>query len=394
MPYKQVEMSFNYGGTHMAESVHLDRELMRAVLRGELPVSLLRRIGLDHLLDVCPHCRREVEALHRELSGDVYSTKVVLQELLKKQIPHLKREHRLAQHDLTELLTFPAEERIVKVERSRRRFRSGHLVQLLLDACEHRFTTDPPQARHLAELARAVIKHSPITSDVYYDLMALSGAYLANAWRAGGDLREADEQFRQVQELVSRSAVSDPEILARVADLESSLRKDQRRFSHARRLLIRSITLYRLTATREIPRILLKFGDLFYAQGLLQKAIEATQAALDQLPADPSSRLYMMGRYNLALQLADAGRPQEAAAYVAEDEELYRQHPEPWVQLRLLCLRAKIAAGFGELDLALDLLARSRAGFIGQGIGYDADMVSREMEQICRRMSTARPWPP
>lgn len=368
----------------MAESIHLDRELLRAALQGELPLNLLRRIGLDHLLELCPHCRREVMALHAEVAGGVYNMTVTLKEVLKQQIPRLKQQHRAAEREMAELLALPPEKRIPKIMRSRRRFRSEHLIRLLLEASESRFTTDPAQARHLAELARAIIHYSPVAAGIYYELMALAAGFFANACRACGDLREADEQYKQVHYLVGQYAVSDPETLARLADLEASLRKDQRRFVQAERLLVRALTLYRLTSGREIPRVLLNVGDLFYVAGLPDKAIEATQAALALIPADPPSRLYLIGRYNLTLQLAEAGRPKEAAELLTADEGLYREHSEPWVQLRLLWVRAKIAA-LEEPDRALGLLARSREGFIAQGIGYDAAMVSLDMALIYLR---------
>lgn len=369
----------------MAEFVHLDRELLRAVQRGELPLELLNRVGLRHLLELCPHCRREALAFQKEIAGDAYGGVVLFQEMLKRKLPKLREEHRRAERDFAELMALPATERITKIERSRKRFRGEHLARLILDECTSRFTIDPAQALHLAELARAVIQYSAMASDVF-ELMALATACLANACRAGGKLREADEHYGHVHYLVSHYAVTDAEILARIADLESSLRKDQRRFALAEELLRRSITLYRVSALPgEIPRVLLNLGDLFYVQGLPQRALEATQAALDQLQAEPESRLYLMGRYNLTLQLADAGHPQQAATLLAEDQALYQQFSEPWTQLRLLCVQAKIAAGLGQVDRALELFSEAREGFIRQGIGYDAAMVSLEMALLYLR---------
>jgi tetratricopeptide (TPR) repeat protein len=356
----------------MAAFVHVDRELLRGVQRGELPPEILSRVGLRHLLELCPHCRHEALVFQKEISGDAYGEILVLQEMLKRQIPELWEEHRRADRDFAALMALPAAERIAKVERSRRRFRGAHLAQLILEECASCFTIDPAHARHLAELARAVIQYSARISGVF-ELMTLATSYLANACRVEGRFRESDERYGQVHYLVSQYAVTDTEILARLADFEGSLRKDQRRFTQAEELLRRSITLYRVSdRTGEIPRILLNLGDLFYVQGLLQKAIQATQTALDQLQVEPQSRLYMMGRYNLTLQLADAGRPQEAAMLLAEDEALYRRFPEPWTQLRVLGVQGRIAAGLGHRERAIELLSEARDGFIRQGNGDEA----------------------
>ena len=49
--------------------IHITRELLLAVHRGELPARLLTQIGLQHLLSLCSHCRREFERFRREVGG-------------------------------------------------------------------------------------------------------------------------------------------------------------------------------------------------------------------------------------------------------------------------------------------------------------------------------------
>lgn len=133
---------------------------------------------------------------------------------------------------------------------------------------------------------------------------------------------------------------------------------------------------------RDMARVMLNLGDLFYVQGLPSKAMEATEEALRHLRSEPGSLLYLIGRYNLTLQLAETGRPEQAAEMLDADQDLYRRFPGPWTQLRLLCVQAKIAAGIGGLDRALALFGEAREGFIRQGIGFDAAIVSFEMAGI------------
>jgi tetratricopeptide (TPR) repeat protein len=368
----------------LPHSVHLDRDLLRGVHRGELPVELLSQIGLRHLLDVCPHCRREVQAFQQEVSVKGENLSGVLHDVLRRHLAGLRKSHRAAEQDLKELLALPEAERFAKISRSRRRFRGEHLVRLLLDECEERFTTSPAESRHFAELARAVIQYSPIRTGAF-GLMALAVADHANACRVCGSRRESDEHFAHVRYLVNHYAVTDAETLARIADLEASLRTDQRRFPEAEALLRRALTLYRLAgASRDIGRVLVKLGNVFYAQGLPYKAIEAIEEALRLLQTEPRSQLYLMGRYNLTLFLAETGRPEQAAAFLAADADLYKEFPGPWTQLRLLGLQAQIAAGLGDLDRAIALFAEAREGFIREGIGYDAAVVSLEMAGLYR----------
>ena len=64
---------------------------------------------------------------------------------------------------------------------------------------------------------------------------------------------------------------------------------------------------------------------------------------------------------------------------MATDEPLYRQFPEPWVQLRLLWLHGDIAAGKGDLTAAERAYRQTREGFITHRMGYDTAMVSLDL---------------
>lgn len=363
------------------DDLHLDRKLLLAAYRGEVPMDFIHQLGLTHLLELCPHCRRELQAFRASLRPDEGSARV-FSMALKHRLADLRRQHDQAERELRALLALPPEERIPAIRRARRRFKGSHLVLLCLEESEKLFTREPKTAAHLAEVARAVLSCSGATS-TSMELLALATAYRANALRAGGDLRGAHDQLKETRALVRHHLVTDPEMLGRIDELEGSLRKDQRRFERAEELLTRSVQLYRMAGRPvEIARVRIKLGDLFYVQYRLRQAIEATAAALQDLAPELHPRLHLMARYNLTLQLAEAGRTEEAAALLAGDRGLYAQFPEPWTQLRLLCVRAKIADGRGEMDEAAQLYAEAREGFIRQGIGYDVAVVSLELALV------------
>ena len=50
--------------------MHITRELLEAITRGEIPVRVLEDLVLEHLRRVCPHCRREMEEFAREQEGE------------------------------------------------------------------------------------------------------------------------------------------------------------------------------------------------------------------------------------------------------------------------------------------------------------------------------------
>ena len=213
-----------------------------------------------------------------------------------------------------------------------------------------------------------------------------ASAQMANACRAGGDLRRADEHFQYVHFLVRDQGVTDPLALAQIDHLEGSLRKDQRRFQEAEDLLARSAMLFQISGDAvETARVLLKIGELYFHRALLDRAIEMVEAALERLSPEEEPWLYLNGRHNLALYLAEAGRHAQAAGLVAADEDLYRRIPEPWLQLRLSWLRGKIAAGLGEPAEAERLFRETRDGFVWQGNGYDAAMASLDLALLYLR---------
>lgn len=363
------------------DDLHLDRKLLLGAYRGEIPLDFVHELGMAHLLELCPHCRQEVRAFRANADLERHSAHV-FHMALKRRLADLQRQHRKAEKELHALLALPPEERVPAIRRARRRFKGSHLVLLCLEESEKLFTKDPKAAEHLADVARAVIHCSPAASAAM-GLLALTTAYRANALRAGSDLQGAHAQFKETRAIVQHYFVTDPEMLGRIDELEGSLRKDQRHFDQSEELFTRAVTLYRMAGRPvEIARVRIKLGDLYYAQYRLWPAIEATASALRDLDPELHPRLHLMARYNLTLQLAEADRTEEAAALLEGDLGLYDQFPEPWTQLRLLCVRAKIADARGDLDTAAQLYAEARDGFIRQGIGYDVAIVSLELAMV------------
>ncbi|HWM89636.1 MAG TPA: hypothetical protein VN493_02600 [Thermoanaerobaculia bacterium] len=366
--------------------IHVTRELLLGVHRGELPPRLLTQIGLQHLLSLCPHCRREFEAFRREIGGKPAGADAgMVSAAFGAQLVRLDKEHRRAKQDLRDLLALPREERAGRIKRSRSRFRGSHLAYLLLDEGQSQLTTHPWEAYHLAELARLALQHSPFNPELP-ELLALVVASMANASRAGGDRRRAETHFRHVRYLVTEHSVTDTAVLARIDDLEGSLRKDQRQLPHAEELFTRAVMLYRLAESRvDMARVLLKLGATYNLQGKSEQAVEVARAALTELSPEREPRLYMNGRYNLALFLVESGEPGQAAEVLDADADLYKRYPEPWVQLRLIGLRGKIAAARRDFVAAEAAFLQMRDGFLQEGLGYDAAIVSMDLALVYLR---------
>lgn len=370
------------------DDIHLSREILHAVDNGRLPQRVLDEIKHEHLLSRCPHCRAEVEAYEAErraktsvLSRLLRSLSVLLGRLIavgSGEILHAERE-------LRELLPLSTDERRQRIERARNRFRSSALARLLVEESWRRAPTQPTEAFHFAELARRVVNLNPKMQS-YFDLYVLSSAHMANACRVGNDRRMANDLFLLVRQVIAEHGVTDPEIIARVDDLQGSLRKDQRLFPEAERLLSRAAMQFSLIRSWEdAARVLINLGDTYRSGGNLDKAIETTQAALDLLHPEADPKLLVAGHYNLTLQLVQAERFEEAFERLEADEGLYGAVQEPWLQLRLLWLRGDIAAGRGDFASAEQAYLATRAGFIAQEIGYDAAIVSLDLAVLYLR---------
>jgi len=365
----------------MADS-HLTREILRAVARGQLSFQAMTQIGFSHLTSVCGHCREEIEAFQQEEAAEADARYrrmfEVLPVLLDKGLHELAREREQADRDLRELLALPRQEREGRLRRARERFRSPALARMLLDESRSRLPGEAAEAAHLADLARLIVQRNPAAPESF-DLLALAAAEKANACRALSDLNQAEEMFGHSHLLVTEHGVTDPWVLARVAELESSLRKDQRRFPEAEALLARALLHYRLSDDpQKIGRVLLKLADTHFHRGDIDQAIAEIRSLLQEMRLESDPHLYLCARYNLARYLVEAGSFDEAAEIVAADDELHARFPEPWTRLRISWLRGKITAARGESATAEQIFLEVRDGFIAEGIGYDAAMVCME----------------
>lgn len=365
----------------MAE-IHITRELLRAVARGELPAAVVSRLGLRHLMNLCPHCREEIAAWQREQGATVADYTGVFQTLpkvLEEQTPRIEAEGRRAARDLRTLLALPPSERLPRIRRSRSHFRGAMLADLLLRESRKYIPEAPDEAFHLAELAQAVVHHSP-ASPRTIDLAALATAHMGNARKAAGELRAAEEHFTFARFLMTHEGVTDTEVCAEIDWLEGALRKEQREFVRAEELLTRAAMLYGvLGAEKRVAAVLLTLSATYHHRGFPAQAAETVRAALGKLSLQADPRLYLCGRYNLALYLADAGRYGEAERLLAEDAEHLERFDDGWTTLRLSWLRGKIAAGRGEVETAARLLIQTRDGFLARNVGYDAALVSLDL---------------
>lgn len=364
---------------------HINRLLIYAVLNGDLPGGLVAKIALDHMLSSCNECRREYELAQAALRIRPTPSSVVT-SLLAKHVQNERRLSAAAERDFKALLRLPEAERRGRIYRARHRFRGAFLIQLLLEKSHDVITTSPYEALHWAQLGQLVAVLAP-TDSTDLPLYVLVLAQIGNASRAAGQFNEADESFRTARKTIVNHGIEDPLLLARVDDLESSLRRDQRRLGQSEELLARALFLYGLgnAPLTDKARILVKLGQLYQLQGMLIEAAEVTETALRFIAEAKGQdhKLYFAAMYNLAVFYADMGRADEASKILTVIEGTQ----EALYLVRITGLRGKIAAVLGDFNAAEKALLETRDSFIasGEAYAYDAAIVSLDLALLYAR---------
>jgi len=92
--------------------MHITRELLEAIARGEIPVRVLEDTIFEHLKKVCPYCRRELEEFAREQEAkrkgkDPGPGFEAVSALLDRHLRDLRRGHDRTRRDVEKLLTLP-----------------------------------------------------------------------------------------------------------------------------------------------------------------------------------------------------------------------------------------------------------------------------------------------
>ncbi|MEP7010184.1 MAG: tetratricopeptide repeat protein [Acidobacteriota bacterium] len=275
----------------------------------------------------------------------------------------------------------PEDQRISRVRRSYRRFRTPTLAQLLVIECRKRLSSVPREAYHLADLAREVTNQVP-ESPIARELRALSFGEMANAIRAVGDLPQSDRIFGQARYFTVVGGVTDPEILARLDSLEGSLRLDQGRYRDAEEILGRARLHYELIGDRPaVGRVLMQLATVYRRSGETSRAVRLGTEVVGYFDPESDLCLYLAARRNLADYLGDYGRGREALAILDEDEVRHRSLGEPLLQIRYTWIRGKIAIGQGEFESAARLLAAARDVFLGSQKEFDTVLVSLDLAQ-------------
>jgi tetratricopeptide (TPR) repeat protein len=353
----------------------------------------------SHLRSGCRVCQREVDDLLSTLNpspqdapsldggGETSFVREGLFARLERRLAEVRDERSEAPHLLAELLALPAPQRQT-LARQGRRFQTLAVCELLIDACFEAGFRDAGEAVELADLALVVTRQLDAAyygPSVVQDLQARAWAYLGNARRIAFDLAGAEEALLQAERLAEGGS-ADPLEEARILDLRASLLGDQGRFEQAAELLDIVIDIYDdLHEPHRKGRAMISQGVFLGQAGGPEDAIRQLRKGLALVEWEREPRLVLMARHNLAWFLNDSGRSEEALQQLERFLHTYGEFPDAWTELRLAWLSGRIAARLDYLADAERTLVEVRQGFLAEGHGYDASLVTLDLAQLYLR---------
>ncbi|MCB1057100.1 MAG: hypothetical protein KDD11_16480 [Acidobacteria bacterium] len=295
-----------------------------------------------------------------------------------------EREEGLAPAALKELLELDASRREQAI-RLHERFRTRAVCEALLKEIIRIGFDDPHDAIRLSKLAVFLAAH--LDRDFYgrgavADVAARCWATLANAYRLAADFRTSERVFQRAALLLAVGS-GDPLARAGILGLKASLRRDQRRFEAADRLLAVAISTYRSAGeTHQVGRTMIKRATLFYDREEPEKAIATLEEAELWIDPEEEPMLEIAARHNRLSILAENDRAEEAQRLLAESEELYRRFDAPWLRAQRLWIEGKISLGLGRPEKAEVLLGEAREFYRERGDIYNWSLISLDLGLI------------
>lgn len=368
---------------------HPEPRSLELFLRDEAPAAERRRI-VRHLLTGCPDCLEKTRRLWSSTGpgGPAPSYPGLFERLIQEGAERERRiaaEREAAPRLLGELLGYPAAQRLARVCADPR-FHSPALGEALIDRCREAGADDPAAAIEMGELAVALADRVDVQlcgALVVQGLKARSWAWLGNARRLASDLPGA-ERALTTAELLGERGAGDPLERAELLGLRAALLTDQRAFDDAERLLDRALDLYRSVGDRHLEgRALVQKGLVRGCRaGCEAEGIELLREGVGLLDRHRSGRFLTHALFTLTALLAEASRPEEAAAVLRDARELYQEAGDRLNLIRLRRLEGKIEEAMGRLDAAEAALIEARDAFLHEDLGAEAAVASIDLAAL------------
>lgn len=165
--------------------------------------------------------------------------------------------------------------------------------------------------------------------------------------------------------------------------MRASLRRDQRRYTEAAKLLRESAEAYgQLKNLLGMARTQLSLGELLRQEGQLSQAFDEVFAGLRLAAKAADPHLYFGGLHQHALILSDLGQKQRALVLSEKLEPFYFVFTGKIFQLRGLWLKGRLHSSQRQWRKAEKYLERVRRDFLAKGLLYDAALAALDLALV------------
>jgi len=385
---------------------HPARPVLERFVLGDLPRDEMRQVS-QHLLAGCSECRQITASLWERAAPPPIVEEIVEAEdaaergacgeaidrifrVILAREAEVARERAQGRELFDELMRHPPARQQMMVANSAR-FRSRMLCEILLEQAHEAGFREPARATELARLGvgiadrladRLAERSGQEGGEGLQGLRARAWAQLGNALRINSDHDGSDQAFETATELLDPARVA-PHEIARVLDFEASLRRDQRRFAEATRLMDRVIAIYRKLGQRGLLGRSLQQKSLICGEsGDSEGEIALLRRALELLNPEEEPRAFLSARHNLISALCESGRPREAFALLFHTRPLYLRQGDRLHLLRLRWLEGAVSRGLQRYEQAAVAFREVREAFLELGVDYDAALASLDLAEV------------
>lgn len=291
---------------------------------------------------------------------------------------------------LTRLLALASDQRLDEV-RSQPRYHRHELGEMVLEEAARMAVQQPSEALGLAELGvevfQCVVESQTLEVARAQDGLARAWAILANARRICSDFLGASEAFRSA-ELALRSGLGKPSSRAHLLRLRAQLSADCGRMAEAIADIDEAISLYQAGGdSHRAGRALIAKGTLIGPAADPSEAVELLRAGLALIDEDREPRIAVVAKHNLIRCLLECGSLQEALSMVSETRALHVAMGNRVDLVRFQWLEGEVRLETGDLESAERAFLAVKDYFVGQGIAYDAALVSLDLAMVYLRQT-------
>ncbi len=270
--------------------------------------------------------------------------------------------------------------------RNKRSLPSPALVRALLAEAEVLRADGLERAQVAAERARqvaSVLRGRGVAPYLAWDLEAQTLMVAGHLHRLQDQLRRAERSFVEASRAV-RLGSGDPLLAAELSAQLAALRRDQRRFDEALRLLgIAERRFRRAGDLHQAGRVILLAATTWRQVGELSRALTCHLEAAGLLDFEREPDLRYKVLHNLVVLYEQLGQPGHALVIHGQLARVRGVQLTRTDRLRERWLEGWLLASLGAIEQGRGILDGVRRAFVAEKRPYDAALVTLDLARLC-----------